>query len=287
MSSPHTLDCSHLLSCRNSVLSPTKCQAYCGMFTPEEGNVGAITALTKCVVCGCYAASHLHPVQECNSAQNVESKPENSEHQSSFSSIRIFALKKIDCNAQFFSMVQDASTQPSGSFPESKKSQLPFSKDAKPFPSDSATASRIFESHTDSKIAAENFSASPFRDHPLQKLQVKCVLNGGRGTLAALQPSPLTVFTVKDLEIPKGIPAKTYPNFLYISLPTGSEDLDSLNTEGDVKTDGSSRKSKSKARSKARQVDTESDKESVQGDNRFPEASAPALMYHDVSMSSF
>ncbi|KAJ3846016.1 hypothetical protein EV368DRAFT_89705 [Lentinula lateritia] len=262
----------------------------------------------------------------------------------------------------------DASTQPSGSFPESKKSQLPFSKDAKPFPSNSATASRIFGSHTDSKIAAENFSASPFRDHPLQKLQVKvrrgvlnlrrlskknnlrillgatslkqvtfhislysktsnlaagkakrpnvshndicnaielkfdellptkkvarfsllqCVLNGGQGTLAALQPSPLTVFTVKDLEIPKGIPAKTYPNFLYISLPTGSEDLDSLNTEGDVKTDGSSRKSKSKARSKARQVDTESDEESVQGDNRFPEASAPALMYHDVSMSSF
>ncbi|KAJ3911958.1 hypothetical protein F5877DRAFT_85347 [Lentinula edodes] len=386
MSSPRTLDSTRLLSCRNSVLRPTKCQAYCGMFTPEEGDVGAITALTKCVICGCYAASHLHPVQERDSAQNVENKPEN--------------------------ISSDASTQPSGSFPETKKSQLPFSKDAKPFPSGSATASRIFGSRTDSKIPAENFSASPFRDHVTRRKErrdnaqaetdstlasseatsesrkrrfepaeierkerfeditgrgrpkkkkkpqktstgpipratssksskqvtfhiglygktsdlaagkakrptpaefqfmqysgriraviinenashddicnavelkfdellpttdiarfslLQCVLNGGQGTLAALRPSPLTLFMVKDLEFaclftrPKGIPAKAYPNFLYISLPAGSEDLDSLNPEGDVKTNGSSQKSKSKAKSKARQVNTESDEES-------------------------
>ncbi|KAJ3900171.1 hypothetical protein F5879DRAFT_993105 [Lentinula edodes] len=126
---------------------------------------------------------------------------------------------------------------------------------------------------------------------------LQCVLNGRQGTLAALKPSPLTLFTVKDFEIaclftrPKGIPAKMYPNFLYVSLLAGSEGLGGLNPEGDVKTDGSSQKLKSKARSKAWQADTESDEESIpyhmMGDKDFEHPWWMLVTKHHEQYQSF
>ncbi|KAF9063389.1 hypothetical protein BDP27DRAFT_1368035 [Rhodocollybia butyracea] len=59
MSIPH-LEPSILKSCKNASLSPAKCTVYCGQFFPESGDFTNISPTTKCAICGCLAASHIH-----------------------------------------------------------------------------------------------------------------------------------------------------------------------------------------------------------------------------------
>ncbi|KAJ4468009.1 hypothetical protein C8R41DRAFT_906042 [Lentinula lateritia] len=117
MSLPVSLDPSLLGSCRNS---PPKCQAFCGIFCTEDGLLDSVSASTKCLICGCFAASHIHPP---------------------------------DHKTQTTSTSMD---------PPPLSSSKPFPK---PFPSGSATANSIFGARSGLKTTAQQFSASPFRDH--------------------------------------------------------------------------------------------------------------------------
>ncbi|KAJ4465549.1 hypothetical protein C8J55DRAFT_566261 [Lentinula edodes] len=76
MSSIPTLDPSTLLGCRNA---PPKCQNICGMFFPENGQYDGLTPLTKCVVCDCFAASHIHPI---SSTPNIKTAAQTTEESS-------------------------------------------------------------------------------------------------------------------------------------------------------------------------------------------------------------
>ncbi|KAJ3859151.1 hypothetical protein EV359DRAFT_86749 [Lentinula novae-zelandiae] len=117
MSLPVSLDPSLLGSCRNS---PPKCQAFCGIFCTEDGLLDSVSASTKCLICGCFAASHIHPP---------------------------------DHKTQTTSTSMD---------PPPLSSSKPFPK---PFPSGSATANSIFGARSGLNTTAQQFSASPFRDH--------------------------------------------------------------------------------------------------------------------------
>ncbi|KAJ3833534.1 hypothetical protein F5878DRAFT_645857 [Lentinula raphanica] len=67
-------------ACRNTSYSAAKCSQFCGVFCPPEGTSrDEVGPLIKCMVCGCFAASHVHhPEPEKKKDDPVKSAPAES-----------------------------------------------------------------------------------------------------------------------------------------------------------------------------------------------------------------